>query len=103
MKIKKKATTIILPINKTNAQFNGKAKDQPPKNNKVTKTDKTIILPYSPKKNKAKVNEEYSTLYPATSSASASGKSNGVRLVSANMEIKKAIAKGNNANINQLF
>jgi hypothetical protein len=36
--------------------------DQPPKNNKVDKTDIKIILEYSPKKNIAKVNAEYSTL-----------------------------------------
>jgi len=39
--------------------------------------------------------DEYSTLYPATSSASASGKSNGLRLVSAKIEIKKIKHKGN--------
>lgn len=38
--------------------------------------------------------EEYSTLYPATISASASGKSNGARLVSAKTEIKKTIKAG---------
>jgi hypothetical protein len=59
------------------------------------------ILLYSPKKNIAKIIEEYSTLYPATSSASASGKSNGARLVSANIEIKNKIVQGNNGKINQ--
>lgn len=53
-----------------------------------------IIFAYSPKKNKAKLMEEYSTLYPATSSASASGKSNGWRLVSARPEIKNTIIMG---------
>jgi hypothetical protein len=43
-----------------------------------------IMLPYSAKKKRAKAIEEYSTLYPATSSASASGKSNGDLFVSAN-------------------
>ncbi len=51
---------------------------------------------YSPKKNIANVIEEYSTLYPATSSASASGKSKGVLFVSANIDIKKTIKQGNN-------
>jgi hypothetical protein len=55
-----------------------------------------IILPYSPKKNIAKIIDEYSTLYPATNSASASGKSNGARLVSATMDIKKRMNDGNN-------
>jgi hypothetical protein len=56
---------------------------------------------YSPKKNNANAIDEYSTLYPATSSASASGKSKGARFVSANIEIKKIIAQGNNGNRNQ--
>jgi hypothetical protein len=51
-------------------------------------------LVYSPKKNNAKFIEEYSRLYPATSSASASGKSKGVLLVSANKTIKKYKAIG---------
>jgi hypothetical protein len=38
---------------------------------------------------------------PATSSDSASGKSNGVRLVSANTEIKKIMNKGSNGTKNQ--
>jgi hypothetical protein len=54
------------------------------------------ILLYSAKKNIAKVIEAYSTLYPATISASASGKSNGARFVSANTEIKKITNTGNN-------
>lgn len=62
---------------------------QPPKNRIVVIELISIMLPYSPKKNKPKVKAEYSTLYPATNSASASGKSNGALLVSANVEIKK--------------
>jgi len=54
------------------------------------------MLLYSAKKNIANVIEEYSTLYPATISASASGKSNGARFVSAKTEIKKIIKIGNN-------
>jgi hypothetical protein len=54
------------------------------------------MLQYSLKKNIAKLIEEYSKLYPATNSASASGKSNGVRFVSANIEIKKIIINGKN-------
>lgn len=52
------------------------------------------MLPYSALKNKAKVIELYSMLYPATISASASGLSNGVRFVSASDAIKKIAAKG---------
>lgn len=46
------------------------------------------MFEYSAKKKKAKVIEEYSTLYPETSSDSDSGKSKGTLLVSANIEIK---------------
>lgn len=52
------------------------------------------MLAYSPKKKRAKVTEEYSVLYPDTSSASASGRSKGALLVSASMETKKIIANG---------
>ena len=56
---------------------------------------KISMFPYSPRKNKANVMLEYSTLNPATSSASASGKSKGCLFVSANEEIKKIINIGN--------
>ncbi len=78
------------------------AKSPPPKKNITNKLDITSMLEYSPKKKDANKKDEYSTLYPATSSASASGKSNGMRFVSAKIEIKKIIAKGNNGKINQV-
>jgi len=52
------------------------------------------MLEYSPKKNNAKVIEEYSVLYPETNSDSDSGKSKGALFVSANNEIKKIINIG---------
>jgi hypothetical protein len=61
------------------------------------------MLLYSPKKNIAKIIEEYSTLYPATNSASASGKSNGALFVSAIIEIINNIKVGNNGIIYQLL
>jgi hypothetical protein len=61
--------------------------NQPPKKSIVVKLHIRIIFAYSPKKNRAKPIAEYSTLYPATNSASASGKSKGARLVSANIEM----------------
>lgn len=64
--------------------------------------DISIMLLYSAKKNIANTIEEYSTLYPATNSASASTKSKGARFVSASIEIKKTIAQGNNGKINQI-
>lgn len=66
---------------------------QPPKKRKTNNIDMPIILLYSARKKKAKMIEEYSTLNPATSSASASGKSKGARFVSASIVIKKIILK----------
>jgi hypothetical protein len=70
--------------------------DQPPRKRIALSRDIIIILPYSARKNMENTIEEYSTLYPATSSASASGRSKGVRFVSAIDEIKKIIAAGSN-------
>jgi hypothetical protein len=75
--------------------------NQPPKNNIVIVVDINNLLLYSPKKNIAKIIEKYSTLQSATNSASASGKSNGARFVSANIDIKKIIAQGNKGKTNQ--
>ena len=52
-------------------------------------------------KNKANPIEEYSTLQPATNSASASGKSKGALLVSAKQEMKKSKSIGNKGKPNQ--
>ena len=62
---------------------------QEPKKKKTNKKEFTNILVYSAKKKMAKFIAEYSTLYPATNSASASGKSNGILLVSAKIIMKK--------------
>lgn len=73
-------------------------KSHPPKNNNTFSDDISIMFEYSPKKNNANPIDEYSTLYPLTSSASASGKSNGGRFVSAKLDIKNIINAGNNGN-----
>ena len=75
--------------------------NQPPKNSTETKALIKSIWAYSPKKNKAKVIAEYSTLYPETNSASASGKSKGWRFVSASIETQKIINIGNKGIRNQ--
>ena len=62
-----------------------------------------IILLYSPKKNIAKGRDEKSTLYPATSSASASGRSKGVRFVSANIATRNTALTGNRGGKNQIL
>ena len=75
--------------------------NQPPKNKIETKALIKSILAYSPRKNKAKVIAEYSTLYPETNSASASGKSKGWRFVSASIETQNIINIGNRGTMNQ--
>src|SRR6202034_2302511 len=57
---------------------------QPPKNSSVAMQETVIMLAYSAMKKAAKVMLEYSVWKPATNSFSASGRSNGTRLVSAN-------------------
>ena len=52
------------------------------------------MAPYSAKKNKLNPDELYSVKYPATSSASASGRSKGAQLVSARQAIKNIISAG---------
>ena len=54
-----------------------------PNQSVVTIDDTTVISPYSARKKMAQRIPEYSVRNPATSSDSASGKSNGARLVSA--------------------
>lgn len=62
-------------------------KNQPPRNKQVVTLDIIKMFEYSAKNNNAKKKDEYSTLYPATNSDSASGISKGVRLVSARITI----------------
>src|SRR5215469_12963910 len=57
--------------------------DHPPRNSVVPSPEIENMARYSPRKNSANLNPEYSVKYPATSSDSPSGKSNGERLVSA--------------------
>lgn len=77
-----------------------KGPKKPPQNSILFKQDINNILLYSAKKKTANINPEYSTLYPATNSASASGKSKGVRFVSAKQPTKNIICKGSNIQIN---
>jgi hypothetical protein len=72
----------------------------PPKNNIVVAAHIKIILLYSAKKKNTNGLALYSVKNPATSSLSASTRSNGGLLVSAIVLIKKIINKGNNGIIN---
>ncbi len=57
----------------------------------------STMATYSPSMNIMYGVEEYSIMWPATSSDSASGRSNGGRLVSASAEMKKMMNIGNSA------
>lgn len=72
----------------------------PPKNRIAVSVLISTILQYSARKKKTKIMDECSVKKPATSSDSASGRSNGVRFVSARAEIKKIIARGSRGTTN---
>src|SRR5437762_6674820 len=75
---------------------------QPPRNRTVISPQSMMMLMYSPRKKSRNGVEEYSTMNPATSSDSASSRSNGGRCVSASEETKKTKNMGNRmVNANQ--
>src|SRR4051794_34701431 len=55
---------------------------QPPRNSVAASAETVTMLTYSARKNRANFSDEYSVWKPPTSSDSASGRSNGARLVS---------------------
>src|ERR1700728_2237532 len=57
--------------------------DHPPRNKVIPRPLTANISRYSARKNRANLNPEYSMKYPAIISDSPSGKSNGLRFVSA--------------------
>src|SRR3954452_5653058 len=67
---------------------------QPPRNTIVVSAHISTIATYSPRKNSRNGVEEYSIMWPATSSDSASTRSNGGRFVSASAEMKKTMKTG---------
>src|ERR687894_1058447 len=74
---------------------NGIGDSQPPRNRIVPRAHIPMMATYSPSMNRRKGVEEYSTMKPATSSDSASGRSKGGRFVSAIAEMKKITNIGN--------
>ena len=68
----------------------------PPRNRIALSVDIRTILQYSPRKKNTKIIPLCSVKNPATSSDSASGRSNGVRFVSASAEMKKIMKIGSN-------
>src|SRR6185503_6579795 len=75
---------------------------QPPRNKIVAIAHIVVIATYSPSMNSRYGVEPYSTMKPATSSDSASTRSNGGRLVSASAETKKITNIGNSGSQYQL-
>src|SRR5215218_6681916 len=73
----------------SNPAGNGNGPCQPPRYRLVATAETVTMLMYSARKNSAKLMLLYSVWYPATSSCSASGKSNGARLVSATAAVMK--------------
>src|SRR5690242_7628897 len=73
----------------------GNGGSQPPRNRIVAIAHMVLMAMYSPRKNSRNGVEEYSTAKPATSSDSASTRSNGGRLVSASADTKKMMNIGN--------
>lgn len=61
-----------------------------------------IIFAYSARKNRAKGPPAYSTLNPDTNSDSPSVRSNGARLVSANVEMNHIIVRGQDGIISHM-
>src|SRR3954471_10117228 len=61
---------------------------QPPRNSVVASAQTVVTLMYSARKNIANLIDAYSVWNPATSSVSASGRSNGARLVSPTIETR---------------
>src|ERR671918_1761606 len=59
----------------------------PPRNSVVAIADTVTMFTYSARKNSANFSDEYSVWNPPTSSDSASGRSNGARLVSPTIEM----------------
>src|SRR5690606_41675824 len=91
-KIKKTKQTLSTNQTTPGTQVKGamsRGGSHPPRNRMVVKAHISTTATYSPRKNSRNGVEEYSTMWPATSSDSASTRSNGGRLVSAKAEIMK--------------
>src|ERR1700756_970459 len=109
--MKKKKRPHPLPTNQINGHqpllapwimLNGHGACQPPRNMVVARADTVVMLTYSASMNIANFNDEYSVWKPPTSSPSASGRSNGARLVSPTIEVAYTKNDGSSRNTNQV-
>src|SRR4051812_27769835 len=73
----------------------------PPRNSVVASAQTVVTLMYSARKNIANLIDPYSVWNPATSSLSASGRSNGARLVSPTIETRYMTNDGNSGSAYQ--
>jgi len=95
--MKKNNINAVLKPKKKGSKKNRKGDtNHPPKKRITVNALINIIEPYSAKKNNANPILAYSTLKPETNSDSASGKSKGALLVSANIETKNIKKRGKN-------
>src|ERR1700733_4379396 len=88
------STNQITPGTQVNGAT-GNGGSQPPRNRIVIMAHMVVTATYSPSMNIMYGVEPYSTMKPATSSDSASTRSNGGRLVSAIAEMKNTMSIGN--------
>src|SRR3954467_12413087 len=86
-----------LPLRKDSGQGHA----PPPRNSVVAIAETVTMLTYSARKNSANFRDEYSVWKPPTSSDSASGRSNGARLVSPIMEMTNTMKLGTSSNAYQ--
>src|ERR1700710_1385906 len=104
MKVNRHIQIFRISQNGPGIQVNGamlNGPNQPPRNRIDVIALMRIMLAYSPRKNRPKLMELYSTKKPATISDSPSARSNGARLVSASAEMKKMMNIGNSGTQNQ--
>src|SRR3569832_416687 len=73
----------------------------PPRNSVVAIAETVTMLTYSARKNSANFSDEYSVWKPPTSSDSASGRSNGARLVSPTIAMTNTTKLGTSSQPNQ--
>src|SRR5215212_7534953 len=73
----------------------------PPRNSVVAIAETVTMLTYSARKNSANFSDEYSVWKPPTSSDSASGRSNGARLVSPTIAMTNTAKLGMSSQPNQ--
>src|SRR6478609_1593968 len=83
-------------------RLNGNGACQPPRNMVVASADTVVMLTYSASMNIANFRDEYSVWNPPTSSPSASGRSNGARLVSPTIDVTYTRKDGNSRNTYQV-